>query len=118
MNQTVTSVSVVLPEGVLRPTGDPRPLEARPAPEMLTVLEFAKRLGVSRATVFNWMRGGVLVQGLHYFRRDRVLRFPWSEQALVRLMQGTTDTPAPAPQPKTTIRPPRSQQQPSINWEY
>lgn len=118
MNQTSTTVDAALPGGVLRPTGDLVPLEARPAPALLTVQQFAQRLGVSRATVFNWMKRGILVQGLHYFRLDRVVRFPWSESALALLLQTTAAKPTPPPRPRPSNRTPRSQQQPSINWEY
>ncbi|ACH40070.1 helix-turn-helix DNA-binding protein, putative [Citrifermentans bemidjiense Bem] len=48
-------------------------------PELLTVEEFAKRMKVSRTTVFGWLKSGVLSEGVHYFRIGRILRFCWRE---------------------------------------
>jgi transcriptional regulator with XRE-family HTH domain len=45
--------------------------------ELLTVEQFAKRLQVSRTTVFNWLKDGKLREGVHYLRIDRILRFRW-----------------------------------------
>jgi hypothetical protein len=45
---------------------------------LLDFREYAKRLAVSRSTVYNWMSSGVLVPGHHYIKRGHVLRFFWS----------------------------------------
>jgi excisionase family DNA binding protein len=45
--------------------------------EFLTVEQFAKRLQVSRTTVFGWLKKGDLREGVHYIRIGRILRFRW-----------------------------------------
>lgn len=45
--------------------------------ELLTVDQFAQLLKVSRTTVFSWLNTGVLLEGIHYIRFGRVLRFRW-----------------------------------------
>jgi hypothetical protein len=51
-----------------------------PSPaKILTVEQFAERMQVSRTTVFGWLKSGVLVKGVHYFRLGRILRFCWQE---------------------------------------
>ena len=47
--------------------------------EILTVEQFAERMQVSRTTVFNWIKTGSLKEGVHYFRRGRILRLCWHE---------------------------------------
>ena len=53
--------------------------------ELLTVEQFALRLAVSRTTAFDWLKTGVLVQGKHYFKVGRILRFIWDETVLLTL---------------------------------
>ena len=48
-------------------------------PEILTVEQFAERMQVSRTTVFGWIKNGSLVEGVHYLRLGRILRFCWQE---------------------------------------
>lgn len=43
--------------------------------ELLTVDQFAKLLKVSRTTVFSWLNSGELLEGVHYIRMGRILRF-------------------------------------------
>ena len=45
--------------------------------EFLTVEQFAKRLQVSRTTVFGWLKKGDLREDVHYLRIGRILRFRW-----------------------------------------
>ncbi len=45
--------------------------------ELLTVEQFAERFQVSRTTVFGWLKNGHLLEGIHYFRIGRILRFRW-----------------------------------------
>lgn len=47
--------------------------------ELLMAPEFAKRVRVSRTTVFSWMKSGFLQEGVHYFRVGKILRFCWRE---------------------------------------
>lgn len=46
---------------------------------LLTVEQFAKRMQVSRTTVFGWLKSGVLQEGVHYLRIGRILRLGWRE---------------------------------------
>jgi len=41
------------------------------------VEQFAQRFQVSRTTVFGWLKNGDLVEGFHYLRIGRILRFHW-----------------------------------------
>jgi hypothetical protein len=47
--------------------------------EVLTVEQFAEKMMVSRTTVFGWLKSGVLMEGVHYCRLGRILRFCWRE---------------------------------------
>lgn len=86
--------------------------------ELLTVDQFAQRLQVSRATVFTWMQKQILVQGRHFLKIGRVLRFTWSVDLVACLLQDSAQTvPAAAP----AIRPvnlTRKKIDSSLNWEY
>jgi hypothetical protein len=53
--------------------------DALPSSEVLTVEQFAQRMQISRATVFTWLKAGVLLENVHYIRRGRILRFCWRE---------------------------------------
>ena len=55
------------------------------SPEILTVEEFALRLTMSRTTLFEWLKTGILVQGKHYFKVGRILRFVWDETMLLNI---------------------------------
>lgn len=85
-------------------------------PEVLTVEQFAERLKVSRATLFNWMQRNILVAGRHYLKQGRVLRFLWSTELIMELVASSE-----APKERRPVTPvlPRSQKQSNpINWEY
>jgi transposase-like protein len=82
--------------------------------EFITVEEVGKRLDVCRATLFNWMQQGVFIQGKHFFKRGRVLRFIWRDD-LVNAVMGeslekseNTAVAKPAQVKKTS----------PLNWEY
>lgn len=55
--------------------------------EMLDVEEYAKRLSVSRATIFDWKAKGYLKPGKHFLQIGRVIRYKWSEEAINSLME-------------------------------
>jgi hypothetical protein len=80
--------------------------------EVLTIEEFAQKLHVSRATVFVWMKRGVLLEGEHFFKLGRVVRFVWSGDLLEKLLQGSG---IERPQPVKTVN---RQTASPINWEY
>lgn len=54
-------------------------------PEILTIEQFALRLAMSRTTLFEWIKTGILVQGKHYFKVGRILRFVWDETMLLTI---------------------------------
>jgi hypothetical protein len=53
--------------------------------EILTLKEFAGRMKLSRTTVFDWMRKGILKAGRHYIKMGRVIRFEWGQDLLNKL---------------------------------
>lgn len=50
--------------------------------DLLDLEEFARRMGVSRSTVFDWIARRRLVPGRHFLRVGKTLRFFWSLEAL------------------------------------
>lgn len=83
--------------------------------EVLTVEEFANKLHVSRATVFAWIKRGILIEGIHYFKIGRVIRFIWNGQLLETLLSGSTvegKTGRPSP---ASCNPVKAE---LINWDY
>ena len=87
-------------------------------PELLTVERFAQRLQVSRATVFAWMQKQILVQGRHFLRFGRVLRFTWTDDLVACLLHDSAlvvPVAAPAVRPVTKTRKKTGS---SLNWEY
>lgn len=87
-------------------------------PELLTVEQFADRLQVSRATVFAWMQKKILIQGRHFLRLGRVLRFPWSEELVSSLLELSARTLPLAPPPLSPVVVSRKKRPTAINWEY
>jgi hypothetical protein len=82
--------------------------------EFLTVEEVAERLHVCRATLFNWMQRGVFIQGKHFFKRGRVLRFIWGDD-LVNAVLG--ESPANL-ESMTVVTHHRVKKDSPLNWEY
>ena len=70
---------------------------------MIGIVEFARQMGVCPNTVRNWIADGRLVQGVHYFRAGRVIRFPWSLGSVERLMHDLSPPPPP-PRPRLKSR--------------
>ena len=93
------------------------PLSQRP-PELLTVDQFALRLQVSRATVFVWMQKQILVQGRHFLKFGRVLRFTWSDDFVSILMHESAAPVAVASPPFSPVAVSRKKTGSSLNWEY
>ncbi|GFO61670.1 hypothetical protein GMST_39950 [Geomonas silvestris] len=75
------------------------------ASEVLTIEQFAARMQVSRATVFGWLKKGVLREGVHYFRLGRILRLCWREGLFLNSQQRPTTEDnglaAPVPVPRS-----------------
>jgi predicted DNA-binding transcriptional regulator AlpA len=87
-------------------------------PELLTVEQFAQRLQVSRATVFAWIQKQILVQGRHFLKIGRVLRFTWSDDFISILLQESAVAVAVAPPPLSPVVVSRKKTGSSLNWEY
>jgi len=86
--------------------------------ELLTVEQFAERLQVSRATVFTWMQKQILVQGKHFIKFGRVLRFTWSADLVANLLQDSAQAlPAAVPVITPVALAPKKTGSP-INWGY
>lgn len=93
------------------------PLSQQP-PELLTVEQFAQRLQVSRATVFAWMQKQILVQGRHFLKFGRVLRFSWSDDLVACLLHDSAQVVPVAPPPLSPVAVSRKKTGSSLNWEY
>ena len=93
------------------------PLYQQP-PELLTVDQFAQRLQVSRATVFAWMQKQILVQGRHFLKFGRVLRFTWSDDLVACLLHDSAPAVPTAPPPLAPVAVSRKKTGSSLNWEY
>lgn len=91
--------------------------------EILTADEFAQRLKIGRSSLFEWMRKGVLIPGKHYFKVGRVLRFVWSDEAIMNLLElsaESDDGGAVCPSaPASVVSSKRgSKRGIAINWDY
>lgn len=54
--------------------------------ELLTLEQFAERLGISRSTAYSWLAEGHLVAGKHVVRIKRVIRVLWNTELLTHLL--------------------------------
>lgn len=86
--------------------------------EFLTVEQLAERLQVSRATLFAWMKRGILAQGRHYFKRGRVLRFAWREELIHQLLGDCLAEGEQRPPVKPSATPLQQNKCKPINWDY
>ena len=59
--------------------------------EIVDIEGFADRMGVSRTTVFEWIKVGVLQPGRHFIKIGRVIRFAWGERLLQHLHEDSLD---------------------------
>jgi len=76
--------------------------------EIISLEEFAKRMGVARTTVFEWIKRGKLLPGRHFIKMGRVIRFEWGPDLLKKLYEDS-DAPSMAshnvqPQPARSSR--------------
>ncbi|NTV47772.1 MAG: helix-turn-helix domain-containing protein [Chlorobiales bacterium] len=88
------------------------------SPELLTVEQFAQRLQVSRATVFTWIQKQILVQGRHFIKIGRVLRFTWSDDFIFILLQESAAAVTVAPPTLSPAVVSHKKTGSSLNWEY
>lgn len=90
-------------------------------PELLTVEQFALRLTMSRTTAFDWLKSGILVQGKHYFKVGRILRFVWDETTLLTI--GMNSKKRKEKKQKKTVKPKGERRlhlpcSPPVNLDY
>jgi hypothetical protein len=58
--------------------------------ELLSVGEYAKRFCVSRTTIFEWKKNGILIPGRHYIKICRTLRFVWCPEVISELHESNS----------------------------
>lgn len=85
--------------------------------DLLTVEEFAAKMRVSRTTVFEWLKSGSVVEGKHYFKIGRIIRFVWDATLF---LGGSSNKPSAL---KKTVRPKGIRQlhspaSPPVNLDY
>jgi predicted DNA-binding transcriptional regulator AlpA len=89
--------------------------------EIISLEEFAKRMGVARTTVFEWVKRGKLLPGRHFIKIGRVIRFEWGPDLLKKLYEDS-DAPTVA---SHNVKPPQtrssrtgSKQKAAIDLDY
>ena len=85
--------------------------------ELLTVDQLAERLQLSRATIFAWVQRGILVQGQHFLKYGRVVRFLWSDNMLESLLIESVNKDCRL-MTKSASHTPRQTNPGPVNWEY
>ncbi|MGA2227014.1 MAG: DNA-binding protein [Syntrophobacteraceae bacterium] len=89
--------------------------------EIISLEEFAKRMGVARTTVFEWIKRGKLLPGRHFIKMGRVIRFEWGPDLLKKLYEdsdaATVTSPNVKPQPTRSSRT-GSKQKAAIDLDY
>lgn len=86
--------------------------------DLITIETFAKRVGISRATAFDWKRRNILVLGRHYIKFGRVVRVCWDPDLIRKLMEDCAESfqaPRQVPRRKDVAV---SGAGSTINWEY
>ena len=88
--------------------------------ELLTVEEYAKRFCVSRTTIFEWKKCGILVPGRHYIQIGRTLRFVWCSEVICEIHEGNSrNTENKKKHPiKSAMSKKASNKKSAINMEY
>jgi len=87
-------------------------------PELITIEEFAKRIGVCRATACDWKHRGVLRPGRHFIQHGRTIRFEWGPDLLKKLHEDCLQAEEqPTVEKKRQVRP-KNKGKGSIDWDY
>jgi excisionase family DNA binding protein len=55
--------------------------------EMLSIEDFANRMGVGRTTIYDWLKSGSLRPGRHCIKIGGTIRFPWGTELLQKLLE-------------------------------
>lgn len=59
--------------------------------EMLSIDQFAAKMGVSRTTVYEWFKSGYLSPGRHYIKIGKTTLFAWGAELLQKLHEDSCD---------------------------
>ncbi|BBA70633.1 helix-turn-helix domain-containing protein [Geobacter sulfurreducens] len=63
--------------------------------EMLSIEQFAAKMGVKRTTIYDWLKSGHLRSGRHYIRIGGTVRFPWGVELLQKLFEDSIEPTQP-----------------------
>ncbi len=63
---------------------------------LLTVDGYAEQFGVCRTTVFEWKRNGILVEGRHFIKIGKILRFFWGLDVIRDIVNYGSQQPNPS----------------------
>ena len=69
------------------------------ANELITIEQFAKRMVISRSTVYGWLAAGKLQQGVHLIKIGRVVRIVWSDDLMSHLLELSKSNYEPGERP-------------------
>ncbi len=58
---------------------------------LITIEDFARRIGIGRATAYSWLADGKLIVGRHVVRIGRVVRILWNDDLLAHLLAISVD---------------------------
>ena len=83
--------------------------------ETINIDEFAKRMGVSRTTVFKWKNNGILKSGVHFIQVGSVIRFFWDINVLRTIKSEECETEE---KQVSEIKRPAPTRKASINMDY
>lgn len=59
--------------------------------EMLSIDQFAAKMGVSRTTVYDWFKSGYLRPGRHYIKIGKTTLFAWGAELLQKLHEDSCE---------------------------
>lgn len=57
--------------------------------EILSLGDFAKKMGISKTLVYEWIDDGFINEGDHYLRRKRKLLFMWSKDTVTSIFKNS-----------------------------
>jgi len=89
-------------------------------PELITIEEFAKHMGVSRTTAFDWKKHGRVKPGRDFIQIGRTIRFVWGPELLKRLLEDSLQAEEQAIIDKNPLRKPKNNNRvrSSIDFDY
>lgn len=59
--------------------------------EMLSIEQFATKMGVSRTTVYEWFKSGYLKPGRHYIKIGKTTLFAWGAELIQKLHEDSCE---------------------------